>query len=145
MKSIYFSDFKCLSAKCLLLQVQQQQQQQQGRQFHNSLQEKKWWRAKKKEKRKKKDMQHFSVGLASDVDIFLNLGGETVTSITTEKTATAKKSQAACDSPGREKKADWMLSYRDEYKKQENQLLYWPNISHKERMWEIKQDTNSKV
>lgn len=51
-------------------------------------------------------MQHFSVGLASDVDIFLNLGGETVTSITTEKTATAKKSQAACDSPGREKKAD---------------------------------------
>lgn len=62
-------------------------------------------------------MQHFSVGLASDVDIFLNLGGETVTSITTEKTATAKKTQAACDSPGREKKADWMLSYRDEYNK----------------------------
>lgn len=105
MKSIYFSDFKCLSAKCLLLQVQQQQQQQQkqGRQFHNSLQEKKY---DKGQKRKKKDMQHFSVGLASDVDIFLNLGGETVTSITTEKTATAKKSQAACDSPGREKKAD---------------------------------------
>ena len=97
------------------------------------------------QKRKKKDMQHFSVGLASDVDIFLNLEGETVTSITTEKTASAKKSQAACDSPGREKKADWMLSYQDKYKKQENQLLCWPNISHEERMWEKKQDTNSNV
>lgn len=44
------------------------------------------------------------MGLAAEVDIFLNPGGETVTSIITEKTATAKKTQAASDSPGRGEK-----------------------------------------
>lgn len=80
--------------KALLLQVHQQS----GSVLQYSEKKKKG-----KDEGQKKD-QHSSVGQASEVDIFLNLRGETVTSIITEKTATAKKTQAASDYPGREKR-----------------------------------------
>lgn len=84
--------FSCV-IKALALQVQKQQP---DRQFYSTLQKKK---KRKKDEWQKNHKQHSTVLSAREVDIFLNLEGDTVTSIIMEKTATA-----ASNSPGREKK-----------------------------------------
>lgn len=84
------------------------------------------------------------MGLPSEVDIFLNLRGETVTSIITEKTATAKKTLAASDYPGRKKRLTECQAFRMSIKSKKNQTLYWPNTTHSIR-YERKYETNSNV